>query len=134
MTSIIIPIFVCVILPVSIVLIDNITAINRNKTRASVLMKAIECNNNIDANKLAEAFAEPRKSAREILNLRLLRGCIFSLIGLGLIIVGVTGLLNEIAVSIPLILGGASLAIGISYLVVYFVTRREIAEDSPEKK
>ncbi len=31
-------------------------------------------------------------------------------------------------VTVPLIFGGTSLAIGLSYLVVYFVTRKQINE------
>lgn len=35
-------------------------------------------------------------------------------------------------VTVPLVFGGASLAVGISFLIVYFVTRKQV-EDSAEK-
>lgn len=133
MTSILVPIFVCVVLPVAIVAIVFAATMNNDNKRAKVLIKAIESNCGIDADKLAEAMQKPRKTAREILNLRLLRGCIFTFIGLALCIVGIVsfcmiGALSEDSFTVPLVFGGASLAIGLSYLVVYFVTRKQIKD------
>jgi len=131
--ALLIPIFICVVLPVTIVLIIAISGIKENNNRTKVLIKAIEANNNIDADKLAESLKKPQKqkSAREILNLRLLRGCIFSFIGLVLIIVGIvnwaTGTpFGEDHVTIPMVFGGASLATGLSYMVVWSVTRKQV--------
>ena len=131
MQQILVPIFVCVVLPVAIVAIVFAAAINNDNKRAKVLIKAIESNCGIDADKLAEALQKPKKTALEILNLRLLRGCIFSFIGLALCIIGIVSLctgsvFSEDSVTVPLVFGGVSLAIGLSYLVVYFVTRRQI--------
>ena len=74
---------------------------------------------NIDTDKLAEAFSKPRRSPREILNLRLLRGSIFTLCGLGFVIFGLVGLANDFTirmepVMIPMICGASCLAVGIS--------------------
>lgn len=131
MTATLVPIFVCVVLPVAIVAITAATKMNSDNKRSNVLIKAIESNCGIDADKLAEALQKPKKTAREILNQRLLRGCIFSFIGLALCIVGIVSLClgTEFAadpVTIPLLFGGASLAVGLGYLVVYFVTRKQI--------
>lgn len=131
MTATLVPIFVCVVLPVAIVAITAATKINNDNKRSNVLIKAIESNCGIDADKLAEALQKPKKTAREILNQRLLRGCIFSFIGIALCIVGIVSLCmgTEFAadpVTVPLLFGGASLAVGLSYLVVYFVTRKQI--------
>lgn len=131
MVDILVPIFVCVVLPVAIVGIYYWSQINAENKRAEILMKAIEANCGPDADKLAEALQKPRKTAREILNLRLLRGCMFTFVGLGLCIVGIVSACmgTEFAsdpVMVPLVFGGASLAIGLSYLVVYFVTRKQV--------
>lgn len=133
MVDILVPIFVCVVLPVAIVGIYYWSQINAENKRAEILMKAIEANCGPDADKLAEALQKPRKTAREILNLRLLRGCMFTLVGLGLCIVGIVSACmgTEFAsdpVTVPLVFGGASLAIGLSYLVVYFVTRKQVKD------
>ena len=131
MVDILVPIFVCVVLPVAIVGIYYWSQVNAENKRAEILMKAIEANCGPDADKLAEALQKPRKTAREILNLRLLRGCLFTFVGLGLCIVGIVSACmgSEFAsdpVMVPLVFGGASLAIGLSYLVVYFVTRKQV--------
>lgn len=133
MVDILVPIFVCVVLPVAIVGIYYWSQINAENKRAEILMKAIEANCGPDADKLAEALQKPRKTASEILNLRLLRGCMFTLVGLGLCIVGIVSACmgTEFAsdpVTVPLVFGGASLAIGLSYLVVYFVTRKQVKD------
>ncbi len=133
MAQILVPIFVCVVLPVAIIAIIFGASINSDNKRSKVLIKAIESNCDIDADKLAEALQKPKKTAREILNLRLLRGCIFSLVGIAVCIIGIIAYsmgteFPADAVTVPLIFGGISLAIGLSYLVVYFVTRKQINE------
>lgn len=131
MTSTLVPIFICVVLPVSVVLISALKNMHNENKRSEVLLKAIEANNSIDADKLAQALAKPRLTPRELLNLRLLRGCLFGFTGICLIIAGLIGLANNVPfeadqVSVPIIFGAPFLAIGLSYIVVYFVTRKQV--------
>lgn len=131
--DILVPIFVCVVLPVAVVAIYYGAQINSDNKRAQILMKAIEANCGPDADKLAEALHKPKKTAREILNLRLLRGCIFSFIGLAFCVVAIISYVIAYRyvfeeVEKLLIIGGISLAIGLSYLVVYFATRKHIKD------
>ena len=131
MTQTLVPIFVCVVLPIAIVLIVSLAKMNADNKRTQIILKAIEANRDVDTEKLIEPMKKPEKTALQILNLRLLRGCIFSLVGLGLVIVAVVGLLNDVPfaddpVSVPLVFGSASLTVGLSYLIVYFVTRRQL--------
>lgn len=137
MSEVLVPIFVCVVLPVAIVLIVFLASMNSDNKRAKIIIKAIEANNMIDADKLSEALQKPKKTARELLNARLLRGCIFSLVGLFLCIIGIANYcagsdFSSDPVTVSLILGGASIAVGISYLIVYFVTRKQI--ENPESR
>lgn len=132
-----IPIFICVVLPALIVWIVFRASMNNYNKRAEVLIKAIESNNGIDADRLADALAKPRKTARktarEILNLRLLRGCIFSFIGLGFFATALFANsegFHPDNVAIPMLAGSVSLAIGVSYLIVYFVTRKQAGASS----
>lgn len=131
MTNVLVPIAVCMVLPIAIVLIVALTKMNGDNKRTQIIIKAIEANNNVDADKLVESLKKTHKTPREVLNLRLLRGCIFSLVGLGLLIVGLFNLINGTPfysdpVSVPLVFGSASIAVGISYLIVYYVTRKEL--------
>ena len=125
-----IPIAVCVVLPVMVVWLTSRVKINRDNLRKEVLLKAIEANNSIDAEKLANAMNKKQRTPLEILNLRLLRGCIFSLLGISLIAVCIVLCLNgsdvlDEAAFISLMGGCGCSAVGISYLIVYFVTRSQ---------
>ncbi len=131
MVEILVPIFCGCILPIAIVLIIALRKSNEVNKRSQILIKAIEANKEVDTDKLIEALKEPQKTPQEILYARLLRGCMFSLIGVSLTIIGSVGLCNGMCfsneeVSTPFIFGGISLAIGISYLIVYFVSRKQV--------
>ena len=126
-----VPIFVCVVLPVSVVLITSLTKMNINKSRTQILMKAIEVNKDVDVESLVESLRRPRKTPEELLNLRLLRGCIFSAIGMVLILAALILLLtgtpfDSDIIGFTMLPGGLSMAIGISYLLVCRLTRNQI--------
>lgn len=135
--DILVPICICCVLPVSIVLIVFLTRMNADNKRSRVMIKAIESGADIDYERLAEMLGKAKRTPREILNRRLLYGCIFSLIGLVLMTIGVVGLcagsgFDADAVSDPMIFGGLFFAIGVGYLIVYFVTRKEVKEIKEE--
>ncbi|MDE6650537.1 MAG: hypothetical protein K2K45_11470 [Muribaculaceae bacterium] len=103
---------------------------NSDNKRSEIIIKAIEANNGMETSKLIDSLKKPKKSMQEIRNARLLRGCIYSLIGIALTIVGTANLLtgcefSEDPVTVPFVFGGISIALGISYLIVYFVTRNQ---------
>lgn len=130
MAEILVPIFVCVVLPVAIVLIISLAKMNGENKRSQIIMKAIEANKDVDTDKLIESLKKPQKSAREVLYTRLQRGCMFSLIGLVLAIVGIVSYaagteFSADHVTVPLVFGGISFAIGLSYLITYFVSRKQ---------
>ena len=138
MDKILVPIFCGCVLPIAIVLINSLKRINNDNQRSKVLIKAIEANNSIDTDKLAEALRKPQKSAREILNLRLLRGMIFTLLGVGALILGIVcaasldpGDCTDIR-DIAFVGATACLAIGISYLTTYYVTRKQPIDNTED--
>ncbi len=138
LTGLLVPIFICVVLPVAIVFIVSWVKMNGDNKRAQVILKAIESNNNIDADKLAESLRKPKKSARELLNNRLLCGCIGTLSGLALVIVGLCNFANGESfnadpVTVPMVFGAPLIAIGLSFLIVYLVTRKQVNDDDAEK-
>ena len=123
------------VMPVMIMWIIYRAIINSDNQRAAVLMEAIRSNNSIDADRIAEALSKPRRTPRELLNLRLLRGCIFTLVGLTVVLFGA-----YVMVTVPetnsqnvmFIIGAPLFAVGISYLIVYFVTRKQIENNQAE--
>lgn len=133
LAGVLVPIAICVVLPVLIVWITIRKSVNSDNKRAEVLLKAIEANNSIDVDKLAEALTKPRRTPRELLNHRLMRGCMFTFIGLALCLVGILVWNGDPDVEfgsddvfIPIMFGCCSVAVGISYLTVFMVTRKQV--------
>lgn len=131
-SEVLITLLVCVILPVGIVFIINYRKINKDNQRAKILTKMIESANDIDGEKLA-GLLEDEKEKKQTLKTpeerrisRLLKGCIFTLIGL------VLPLLVFFAEAQTgfLVIGSISAAIGISFLIVYFVTGKSVKRES----
>lgn len=133
LAGVLVPIAICVVLPVLIVWITIRKSVNSDNKRAEVLLKAIEANNSIDVDRLAEALTKPRRTPRELLNHRLMRGCLFTFIGLALCLLGLLCLngdpdveFGDDDVYMPIMFGCISFAVGLSYLIVFFATRRQV--------
>ena len=136
--EILVPIFVCVVLPVCIVGIYYASTAYSAKKRSEVLIKAIEANNTIDTDRLADILCGEGKKAKtpaEQLAGRLLGGSIFSLIGLVLIALSIGNMCTGVdfqsdSAFIPMMAGGVSLAVGLGFLIVYFATRGQVHDSS----
>ena len=128
LASILVPISVAVVMPVLIVWIVFRALKNKDNKTAEIIIKAIENNQIKDTEKIIESLGKEKKTPNEILQLRLLRGCIFTFIGLAAILLTLcfdfTGFIMPAQV-----LGAISLPIGLAYLTVYFVTRKSVTED-----
>lgn len=129
--ALLIPLGASVILPIIVVWFVFKSIMNRDNRRAEVLLEAIKSNTTVDADRIAQALSKKPRSAREILNLRLLRGSIFTLTGAALalscaILCENTHMTLMDFPGVLLVAGVSSLAIGISYLVVYFATRNHL--------
>ena len=137
----IVPLGICVVLPVLITWLYFKAANNKVNKSTEIIMKALERSDTlegIDTDKLMDALRSHKPSAQEILHKRLLRGCIFALIGL----VGIIGMslfyFNApsdateeafVITFLSLIPIGLSLAIGFAYLLTYFVTRKSVEKE-----
>ena len=130
MVEILVPIFCGCVLPIAIVFIISMRKKNSDDKRAQVMIKALESGEEVNADKLAEALGKPRQTPLEILNTRLLRGCIYSLVGLALVILYFVWPEEEVNAKLSLILlGSIAMAIGIAYLIVYFMTRGQVHDE-----
>ncbi len=129
-----IPLGICVVLPVLIVWFFIRAKINDNNNRSEIILKAIEANPNTNVDEMVKSLSSSAttKTPREILNLRLLRGCMFGLIG---VIGEVSTMLvyrhERMGALILGLISGIFLAIGIAYLIVYFVSKKTIDKDEP---
>lgn len=103
------------------------------KKHTDIMMKALESGCNVDLDKLSESLGKKKKNERQVYLSRLLNGCIFTLIGIGLEIAGVaaycSGLtFNDDPVSVPVIFGAPCLAVGLSFLIVCRVSRKSLKD------
>lgn len=128
-TQIVVPVAICVVLPVTVVWLTTRMKMNNDKLRTEVLIKAIETNKDIDADKLAEALARPAKTERDVLFSRLKRGVLFSVLAVLCTILAIVVYLTDFesnAQNVLALVAAGSYAIGIGNLVVYFVSKPHI--------
>ena len=130
--DIIIPIGICVVLPIVVVLLNTLKARNETNKKTEVMLKAIESGATIDAD-LFKTQLTPAKTIKEKLLARLTAACIVSAIGLSICI---TTLLLSYIGGVPtriiqsfIVIGGIILAVGIALFVVYFVGKRMLAKE-----
>ena len=126
----IVPIFVCVVLPVAIVLIIGLVKRNETNRRAEVMLKAIENGQSIDP----QLFARPKKkqSIKQDLLEKLNGACITSFMGVAFLLIfffGKEWADNFFPTSLWLIAGGVMLAVGIGLFIGYFTGKKVLAKE-----
>ncbi|MBD5326094.1 MAG: hypothetical protein HDS04_05370 [Bacteroides sp.] len=108
---------------------------NADNKNAEIMMKAIETNSTVDADKLINALSQPRKSPEQIRQRYLLCGCIGTFIGLGAIVINVICIsmyggnnryytLTPVFPVLLMFVAGISLAVGMAYMTVFFASRK----------
>ena len=127
MEDILIPLGICAVMPVLIVWLVMRSYTRRNENQKEVITVALEKNPNIDIEQLVKSFQPKEKLIKEKLLTRLLWGCICTLCGLlGVIfklIGGVSLLSDELLIFI------AVLAVGVAFLINYFLGKKMLAKE-----
>ena len=124
--EILIPIGVAVVLPVAIVAIVFKSALASDRNRKEIILAALEKNPNLDVEDLVKRMKKSNKLIKEKLLARLERGCLCCLMGVAFVLLYfVLSVQNEFLI----ITGPALIAIGIAFLVSYFVGRRMLAKE-----
>lgn len=126
LTQLLVPLGVCVALPVLVVWIYYRSVTNRDNKNAEIIIKAIESNSTIDADKLVAALGKQEKTPAEVLQVRLLRGCMFTLLGIAAAVIAALVYRAEDFFAFSILTSGFCLAVGLAYLIVYFVTRKSV--------
>ena len=130
MDKILVPIFVCVVLPVTIVWLITRARQNETNRKTEVMLKAIEAGATVDANLFKNS--KDSLTIKERLLKRLTGGCIFSLMGVVFTIIGLVNrnmALDNDAFTIPVLFGGIFFAIGVAHLVVFYVGRKMLTKE-----
>lgn len=122
-----IPIGVAVVLPVAIVAIVFKSALASDRNRKEIILAALEKNPNLDVEDLVKRMKKSNKLIKEKLLARLESGC-------GSCLMGVAFLLLDFFLGVQgedfiVVVGAALIAIGIAFLISYFVGRRMLAKE-----
>ena len=125
--EILIPIGVVVVLPVAIVAIVFKSALASERNRKEIILAALEKNPNLDVEDLVKRMKKSNKLIKEKLLARLERGCLCCLMGVAfMVLYFFLGVQGE---DFIIVVGAALIAIGIAFLISYFVGRRMLAKE-----
>lgn len=127
LVEILIPIGVAVVLPVAIVAIVFKSALASDRNRKEIILAALEKNPNLDVEDLVKRMKKSNKLIKEKLLARLERGCLCCLMGVAfMLLYFFLGVQGEDFITV---VGAALIAIGIAFLISYFVGRRMLAKE-----
>ena len=126
LVQILVPIGVAVVLPIAIVAIVFRSALASERNRKEIILAALEKNPNLDVEDLVKRMKKSEKLIKEKLLARLERGCACCLMGVAFVLLYFfLSVQNEFLI----IAGTALIAIGIAFLVGYFVGRRMLEKE-----
>lgn len=127
LVQILVPIGVAVVLPIAIVAIVFRSALASERNRKEIVLAALEKNPDIDVEQLMKNLKKSEKLIKEKLLARLERGCLCCLMGVAfMLLYFFLGVQSE---DLIVVVGAALIAIGIAFLVSYFVGRRMLAKE-----
>lgn len=127
LVQILVPIGVAVVLPIAIVAIVFRSALASDRNRKEIILAALEKNPNLDVEDLVKRMKKSNKLIKEKLLARLERGCLCCLMGVAfMLLYFFLGVQSE---DFIVVVGAALIAIGIAFLVSYFVGRRMLAQE-----
>ena len=131
---VLLPICVCVVLPVLIVLIVGLVRKNETNRKAEIMLKAIENGVTIDP-ELIMAKKKKKGSIKQDLMDKLTGACITSLMGVAFIVLALVNAyaggisFNFFPSSYVPVAGAVLLAVGIGLFISYFVSKKMLAKE-----
>ncbi|MDD6722599.1 MAG: DUF6249 domain-containing protein [Bacteroidales bacterium] len=131
------PLSICCLLPLGIFWLYYRAQMNKENKRTEIIMKALESNSNIDTDSLVKALENTSQTPQGIRYARLQRGCQYTLLGIALCVVFFISNGMEIDSDMAFLMifaGAASIAVGISYLIVYLVSGKSSTDNNSSEK
>lgn len=127
LVQLLVPMGVAVVLPIAIVAIVFKSALASERNRKEIVLAVLEKNPDIDVEQLMKNLKKSEKLIKEKLLARLERGCLCCLMGMAfMVLYFFLGVQSE---DLIVVVGAALIAIGIAFLVSYFVGRRMLAQE-----
>ena len=127
LVQLLVPIGVAVVLPIAIVAIVFRSALASERNRKEIVLAVLEKNPDIDVEQLMKNLKKSEKLIKEKLLARLERGCLCCLMGVAFVLLYF--FLSVQSEDLIVVVGAALIAIGIAFLVSYFVGRRMLAKE-----
>lgn len=133
-----VPIAICVVLPIAIVWITTRARIKRDNLRKEIILAAMEKNSDIDIEEMMKKLNRPKKLLKEKLIMRLLCGSMF--VGFGILTyVALAVYMRIFGQDTNMFIGLSfvavpSLAVGIAFLINFFVGRNMLAKEMEAEK
>ena len=131
--DILVPLGICVVLPLTIVWMNIRKKMNETNKRTQIVMAVIEKNPDVDIQEYLKKLNPPQKSLKEKLMNKLLGACVLialGLVGVGYaVICGFIGGGNLIETEIIAVIGAILLMLGIAFLIVFFVSKKTMAKE-----
>ena len=127
-----VPIFCGCVLPIVIIWLSVREKMNETNARTQIVMAAIEKNPDMDIEELMKKMTPKQKLLKEKLLSKLLWGCITSVVGLGLIGLGVYLLghgSDQDEALTSLAFGVILLAVGGAFIINYGVGKKMLAKE-----
>ena len=128
------------VLPIVMNLLKTRRKINENEVRKQIVLAAIEKNKETDVEELLKKMAPKQKLLKEKLLSKLLWGCIFTFLGFGIFgcafWIDCCGGANPDHLFMVYSVGGILFAIGLAFIIYYFVGKKILAKEleAEEKK
>lgn len=126
LVQLLVPIGVAVVLPIAVVAIVFKSALASERNRKEIILAALEKNPNLDVEDLVKRMKKSEKLIKEKLLARLEHGCLCCLMGVAFVLLS---FFLSVQKEILIIAGAALIAIGIAFLVGYFVGRRMLVQE-----
>ena len=131
--DILVPLGICVVLPLTIVWLSIRKRMNDTNKRTQIVLAVIEKNPDVDIQEYLKKLNPPKKSLKEKLMNKLLVACV--LIALGICGVGFAAISGYIGGGYPIEIvfiagiGAVLLLLGIAFLIVFFVSKKTMAKE-----
>lgn len=134
MEDFLVPIFICVVLPVAIVWLVARTKQNETNRKAEIMLKAIEAGTPVDLD-MFKSDAKVAKTIKQDLLEKLNGACITTFMGVAFLTLGILRVVitdfgrSTFLNKFWLPAGGVLLAVGIGLFVTYFVGKKMLAKE-----
>ena len=133
LVPILVPIACGCVLPIMIVWLSIRESMNKTNQRTKIVLAAIEKNPDMDIEELIEKISPKKKLLKEKLLSKLLWGGIIGLLGISFLVYGLLidyrGGMNPNDLIRVYFAGGILFAVGIAFLVNYYMGRKMLAKE-----